>query len=134
MPKILLVEDNEMNRDMLSRRLIRRGFEVVLAVDGAEGVRLGQSESPDLILMDVTLPVLDGCKPRGRLKAIPKRDPSPSSSSPRLRWLVIANRPLPPVAMTMTPNRWISFVYSRKSSSYFHRRSPKNLLKNGPTG
>jgi len=60
MPKILLVEDNEMNRDMLSRRLIRRGYEVVMALDGAEGVRMAQSESPDLILMDMSLPVMDG--------------------------------------------------------------------------
>ncbi|MGL4884578.1 MAG: response regulator [Waterburya sp.] len=60
MPKILLVEDNEMNRDMLSRRLQRRGFEVVIAVDGAEGVALANSEIPDLILMDMSLPVMDG--------------------------------------------------------------------------
>jgi CheY-like chemotaxis protein len=60
MPKILLVEDNEMNRDMLSRRLNRRGFEVVIAEDGQKGVDLARSESPDLILMDMSLPVIDG--------------------------------------------------------------------------
>ena len=60
MPKILLVEDNEMNRDMLSRRLIRSGYEVVLAVDGAQGVAMASSEAPDLVLMDMSLPVLDG--------------------------------------------------------------------------
>ena len=60
MPKILLVEDNEMNRDMLSRRLIRRGYEVVIAEDGAMGVAMATSESPDLILMDLSLPVMDG--------------------------------------------------------------------------
>jgi two-component system, cell cycle response regulator DivK len=60
MPKVLLVEDNEMNRDMLSRRLLRRGFEVALAVDGQEGVDLATRESPDIILMDMSLPVLDG--------------------------------------------------------------------------
>ena len=60
MVKILLVEDNEMNRDMLSRRLERRGFQVVIAVDGQQGVDLAQSESPDLILMDMSLPVMDG--------------------------------------------------------------------------
>ena len=60
MPKILLVEDNEMNRDMLSRRLIRRGYEVVIAVDGAQGVSLASSEAPDLILMDMSLPVMNG--------------------------------------------------------------------------
>jgi CheY-like chemotaxis protein len=60
MAKILLVEDNEMNRDMLSRRLARRGFEVVVAVDGQEGVASAERESPDLILMDMSLPVTDG--------------------------------------------------------------------------
>jgi two-component system cell cycle response regulator DivK len=60
MPKILLVEDNEMNRDMLSRRLERRSFSVIIAVDGQQGVELAQAESPDLILMDMSLPVLDG--------------------------------------------------------------------------
>lgn len=58
--KILLVEDNEMNRDMLSRRLIRKGYEVVMAVDGNDGVAKAQSENPDLILMDMSLPILDG--------------------------------------------------------------------------
>ena len=60
MPKILIVEDNEMNRDMLSRRLTRRGFSVVMAVDGAEGVALVKSEKPDLVLMDMSLPVMNG--------------------------------------------------------------------------
>ena len=60
MKKILLVEDNEMNRDMLSRRLTKRGYAVVMAVDGAEGVAMARSESPDLILMDMGLPVMDG--------------------------------------------------------------------------
>jgi two-component system cell cycle response regulator DivK len=69
MPKILLVEDNEMNRDMLSRRLMRKDFEVVLAVDGQDGVNLAQSEMPDLILMDMSLPVLDGWEATRQLKA-----------------------------------------------------------------
>jgi len=60
MPKILLVEDNEMNRDMLSRRLRRRGFAVIMALDGAQGVEMARSEIPDLILMDMSLPVMDG--------------------------------------------------------------------------
>jgi two-component system, cell cycle response regulator DivK len=60
MPKILIVEDNEMNRDMLSRRLERRGFEIVMAVDGAEGLTMSKTESPDLILMDMSLPVMNG--------------------------------------------------------------------------
>jgi len=69
MPRILLVEDNEMNRDMLSRRLQRRGYEVVLAVDGQEGVELAQSDQPDLILMDMSLPVIDGWEATRALKA-----------------------------------------------------------------
>ena len=58
--RILLVEDNEMNRDMLSRRLARRGFDVVIAVDGQEGVEMARSETPELILLDMSLPVIDG--------------------------------------------------------------------------
>lgn len=68
MAKILLVEDNEMNRDMLSRRLMRSGYEVVLAVDGEQGVSLAKSASPDLVLMDMSLPVLDGWEATRRLK------------------------------------------------------------------
>ncbi len=60
MPKILLVEDNEMNRDMLARRLAYKGYEVVIAVDGQAGVDLGRTQAPDLILMDMSLPVLSG--------------------------------------------------------------------------
>jgi two-component system, cell cycle response regulator DivK len=69
MPKILLVEDNEMNRDMLSRRLIRRGFEVVLATNGQEGLALAKSGNPDLILMDLSLPTLDGWEATRQLKS-----------------------------------------------------------------
>lgn len=69
MSKILLVEDNETNRDMLSRRLLRRGYEVVLAVDGESGLSLAESEAPDLILMDMSLPILDGWEATRRLKA-----------------------------------------------------------------
>jgi two-component system, cell cycle response regulator DivK len=69
MPKILLVEDNEMNRDMLSRRLIRKGFEVVMAIDGEQAVALAQSERPDLILMDMSLPVIDGWEATQRVKS-----------------------------------------------------------------
>ncbi|WP_130471972.1 response regulator [Candidatus Magnetaquicoccus inordinatus] len=71
MSLILLVEDNEMNRDMLSRRLQRKGFRVHLAVDGAQGLTLAQSEHPDLILMDMSLPILDGWEATRRLKADP---------------------------------------------------------------
>ena len=71
MAKILLVEDNEMNRDMLSRRLTRNGFEVVIAVNGQEGVDLATSSKPDLILMDMSLPILDGWEATRQVKANP---------------------------------------------------------------
>ena len=77
MSKLLLVEDNEMNRDMLSRRLQRRGYEVIIAVNGEEGVKRAQSEAPDLILMDMSLPVLDGWEATKRLKAAPKTQSIP---------------------------------------------------------
>ena len=69
MAKILLVEDNEMNRDMLSRRLQRKGYDVVLALDGETGVEMTRTEVPDLVLMDMSLPVLDGWEATRRLKA-----------------------------------------------------------------
>src|SRR5580693_4111511 len=69
MAKILIVEDNEMNRDMLSRRLVRRGYQIVLALDGAEGIAAARAETPDLILMDMSLPVVDGWEATRRLKA-----------------------------------------------------------------
>lgn len=69
MAKVLIVEDNEMNRDMLSRRLARKGYEVVVAVDGGEGVALAASEAPDIILMDMSLPVIDGWEATRKLKA-----------------------------------------------------------------
>jgi CheY-like chemotaxis protein len=68
MPRILLVEDNEMNRDMLSRRLERKGYQVLLAIDGGQGVEMARAEAPDLILMDMSLPVLDGWEATRRLK------------------------------------------------------------------
>ena len=69
MAKILLVEDNEMNRDMLSRRLLRRGYEVVIAIDGEQGVSMARSDSPDLILMDISLPRIDGYEATRQIKA-----------------------------------------------------------------
>ena len=68
MPRVLVVEDNELNRDMLSRRLVRRGYEVLIAVDGAEGVELTRRERPDLVLLDLSLPVLDGWSAARQLK------------------------------------------------------------------
>ena len=72
MPKILLVEDNEMNRDMLSRRLLKAGFEMVMAIDGEQAIDLARSEAPDLILMDISLPGLDGWEATRLLKAGPE--------------------------------------------------------------
>ena len=70
--KVLLVEDNEMNRDMISRRLERRGFQMLIAIDGEQGIQIAQKERPDLILMDMSLPVLDGWEATRRLKAAPE--------------------------------------------------------------
>ncbi len=77
MSKLLLVEDNEMNSDMLSRRLVRRGYEVLLAVNGAEGINMAQLENPDLVLMDMSMPVLDGWEASRRLKAAPETSSIP---------------------------------------------------------
>ena len=77
MPKVLVVEDNEMNRDMLSRRLQRRGYEVLIAVDGQDGLDKSRSESPDIILMDLDLPVLDGWTVARMLKDAPETEPIP---------------------------------------------------------
>jgi CheY-like chemotaxis protein len=77
MARILLVEDNEMNRDMLSRRLARKGYEVLIATDGAAGVQMARSEAPDLILMDMSLPVLDGWEATRQLKAAPETQAIP---------------------------------------------------------
>jgi len=77
MTKILLVEDNEMNRDMLVRRLQRRGYEVLVAVDGEQGVGMAQEEMPDIILMDMSLPVLDGWEATRRIKTTAKTQAIP---------------------------------------------------------
>ena len=77
MPKILLVEDNELNRDMLSRRLVDRGYQVVLAMDGESGVEMTKALVPDLVLMDMSLPVLDGWAATRRLKADAATRPIP---------------------------------------------------------
>ena len=71
MPKVLIVEDNEMNRDMLSRRLERRGFVVVIAIDGAQGVAMSKTERPDIVLMDMSLPVMNGWEATRAIKADP---------------------------------------------------------------
>ena len=85
MPKILLVEDNEMNRDMLSRRLIRNGYEVSIAIDGQQGVDMALSELPDLILMDMSLPVIDGWEATRRIKANDATRHDPGDRADRAR-------------------------------------------------
>ena len=77
MSKILLIEDNEMNRDMLSRRLVRKGYEVVVAVDGQQGIDAARQDRPDLIIMDMSLPVLDGWEATRQLKADPETQAIP---------------------------------------------------------
>jgi CheY-like chemotaxis protein len=77
MPKILLIEDNEQNRDALSRRLQRHGYDVIMAVDGQQGVAVAQSELPDLILMDLNLPDIDGWEATRMLKAAPETQAIP---------------------------------------------------------
>lgn len=77
MAKILLVEDNEMNRDMLSRRLVKKGYELVMAMDGEQAIELAQTEVPDLILMDISLPGVDGWEATRRLKAKPETQAIP---------------------------------------------------------
>ncbi len=77
MAKILLVEDNEMNRDMLSRRLARKGYEVTIAIDGQQGIDMARSETPDLILMDMSLPVVDGWEATRQLKSAPETQSIP---------------------------------------------------------
>jgi len=71
MTKVLLVEDNEMNRDMLSRRLVRKGYEVVMALDGRQAVEMAAAENPDVILMDMSLPIIDGWEATRQVKAAP---------------------------------------------------------------
>ncbi|MDY7020069.1 MAG: response regulator [Cyanobacteriota bacterium] len=77
MAKILLVEDNEMNRDMLKRRLTRKGYDVLIAVDGAEGVELSRSQQPDIILMDMSLPVMDGWQATREIRNFPQTQTVP---------------------------------------------------------
>ena len=85
MAKILLVEDNEMNRDMLSRRLGRNGYEVSIAIDGQQGADMAVSETPDLILMDMSLPVIDGWEATRRIKANDATRANPGDRAHRAR-------------------------------------------------
>ena len=107
MPKILLVEDNEMNRYMLSWRLIKKGYEIVMAMDGEQAIEMARSEAPDLILMDISLPGLDGWEATRRLKAMPETQTIPIIA---LTAHAMAGRPgkMPGgrVVTIMIPSRW----------------------------
>ena len=119
MSKLLLVEDNEMNSDMLSRRLVRRGYEVVLAVDGAEGINMAQFENPDLVLMDMNLPVLDGWEASRRLKAARRLAPFPFWPSPPTPCRRTGTRPWRRAVTITTPSPLSSLAcWGRSSSSW----------------
>src|SRR4029077_5059061 len=102
MAKILLVEDNEMNRDMLSRRLVRRGYEVAIAVDGEQGIAMARSEAPALILMDMSLPGVDGWEATRRIKAAPETRGIPgialTAPAPSGRGIPVVPPPGPPTS------------------------------------
>jgi CheY-like chemotaxis protein len=115
MPKILLIEDNEMNRDMLSRRLAKRGYAVTVAVDGEQGLALVGSTAPDLILMDMSLPLMDGWAATRLLKAAPATAQIPIIAlTAHAMDSATGRRPSPPVVMTLTPNPWNSSASSGK--------------------
>ena len=105
MTKVLVVEDNEMNRDMLSRRLTRRGFQVIFAVDGQQGVDLARSERPDIILMDMSLPVIDGWEATRRVKSDDATRGVPVIGLTASPWPATGKRRSRRDAMITTPNR-----------------------------
>ena len=146
MPKILLVEDNELNRDMLSRRLARKGYEVLIAEDGAEGWRWQPRERPDLVLMDMSLPVMDGWEATRRLKADAADAGHPGHRPDRARHVERpAKRPWQRAATTTTPSRSSWTGCSRRSSVFSGRRQrepgwpsdrdgrTERLLRDGPS-
>ena len=92
MSKILLVEDNEMNRDMLTRRLERKGFEVVIAIDGQAGIDMASSSNPDIILMDLSLPVVDGWEATRQIKADPSTQSIPVIRLRLMPWPAMSRR------------------------------------------
>lgn len=106
MLKILLVEDNEMNRDMLSRRLARRGFEVLVAVDGQQGVESALREQPDLVLMDMSLPVMDGWTATSTIKNDAQTAHIPVIALLHMPCPETRRRRLRQAAMIMIPSRW----------------------------
>src|SRR4051812_22140415 len=106
MPKILIVEDNEDNWQILSRRLRRRGYDVVIARDGKQGLTMAKSDKPDLILMDMNLPLLDGWEATRLIKGTRSGKQTPSSPSPPTRSPETATRHSKRGATTTTPSRW----------------------------
>ena len=102
MSRILLVEDNELSRDMLSRRLTRRGYEVLTAVDGAEAVETARSGTPDIILMDMSLPVIDGWEATRRLKAAPD-----TCAIPIIALTALATKPVDLPRLLEKVERWL---------------------------
>jgi two-component system, cell cycle response regulator DivK len=116
MPRLLYVEDNEMNRDMLSRRLQRRGFEVLIAGDGEQGVAMAAAEKPNLILMDMRLPVLDGWQATRRLKSAPDTAGIPVICLTAHAMATDRGKCLEAGATTMTPSRSSSAGSWKRSS------------------
>jgi CheY-like chemotaxis protein len=114
MPRILLVEDNELNRDMLTRRLERRGYTMLSAVDGAEGVAVAEREVPDLILMDMSLPVLDGWQATTRLKSSPATRTIPVIALTAHAMAGDREQALAAGATTSTRSRWSSRACSAR--------------------
>jgi len=104
MPKILLVEDNEMNRDMLSRRLQKRGYEVSMAMDGRQGVEMARAGGFDLILMDMSLPEIDGWEATRQLRAVPETRAVPIIGLTAHAMAGTARRRSKPAATTTTPS------------------------------
>ena len=104
MSKILIVEDNEMNRDMLSRRLMRKGFDVIMAEDGQKGVDMSKSDNPDLILMDLSLQIMDGWQATSTIKADPETNSFPLLFLLRMQWQVTEKKHLMQLLMNTTLN------------------------------
>ena len=120
--KILLVEDNEMNRDMLSRRLQRTGYQVLLAMDGQSGLESALAETPDLILMDMSLPVLDGWEASRKLKADPQTGSVPIIALTAHVMAGDRERASRPAVTIMTPSRLSFLACCRRSRRCFRRR------------
>ena len=114
MPRVLLVEDNEMNRDMLSRRLIRRGFEVIFAVDGQQGIDLARSERPDIILMDMSLPGMNGWDATRAIRDNPEVSKTPIIAPTSFVILDLAT----PVAVAIPPTLALATVKSASLASF----------------